>query len=188
LKVAFSEDQIQARIRQMAGQISQDYGDEVVHAVGILESGFMFLADLSRRLTVPVVCQFLKMEMVDTVEAGHNPYRKILYGSVGSVEGKNLLLVDVLVDSGITLDHLIQQLLLKKPKSLRTAALLDREDRRRVELRLDYAGFPWSGGHVVGYGMDKDGLYRNLPYVAAITPDGAGEQRGPEIANREGSE
>ena len=154
----------------MAQEISRDYGEDMVHAVGILEAGFMFLADLVRRMTVPVVCHFLKMEAVDTQNAGL-PRRNILYGSPGEVEGKHILLVDALVDSGITLDHLVQQLLLKKPKSVRTAALLNREDRRRVPLRLDYVGFSWEGGHLVGFGLEKDGLYRNLPYVAAFSAD-----------------
>ena len=174
MKIVLGEEQIQARVREMAEKISQDYGSEVVEAVGILENGFMFLADLVRKLTCPVVCHFLKMDTVDTTSEGHQPRRNILYGPVGEVQGKNLLLVDAMVDSGITLDHLIQQLLLKKPKSLRTAVLLDREDRRKVPLLLDYTGFSWSGDHVAGYGLEKDGLYRNLPYIAAIPHDGNG--------------
>jgi hypoxanthine phosphoribosyltransferase len=170
LKIAFSEEQIQARVVAMAGEISRSYGGEVVHAVGILENGVIFLADLIRRLSCPVVCHFLKMETVeDSVEAGHQPRRSILYGPVGNIAGQNILLVDMLVDSGITLDHLVSQMLLHKPKSLRTAALVDREDRRRVQFRLDYAGFPWVGTNLlVGYGLAKDGLYRNLPYVAEL--------------------
>jgi len=168
LKVAFSEEQIQTRVRAMAEQISRDCNQEVLHAIGILDEGFMFLADLVRRLSCPVVCHFLKMESTDSREAGHQPRRSILYGPVGDISGQNILLVDMVVDSGITLDHLVQQMLLHRPKSLRTAVLLDREDRRRVDLRLDYAGFPWTGGHLVGYGLEHSGLYRNLPYVAEL--------------------
>jgi hypoxanthine phosphoribosyltransferase len=169
LKTAFSEEQIQARVGAMAEEVSRAYEKEVVHAVGILENGFMFLTDLVRRLSCPVVCHFLKMETVeDSVEAGHQPRRSILYGPVGNISGQNILLVDMLVDSGITLDHLVQQMLLHKPKSLRTAALVDRAEGRKVEFRPDYAGFPWSGSRLVGYGLEKDGLYRNLPYVAEL--------------------
>lgn len=173
MKVAFPEEQIQARTREMAEAISRDYGKEVVYAFGLLENGFMFHADLVRRLTCPVICGFVKMEIVDTVESGHQPRRNIVYESLGDIAGKNILLVDALVDSGITLDHLIQQLLFHQPKTVRTAALVDREDRRRVPLRLDYAGFSWSGNHLVGYGLEKDGLYRNLPYVAELPPPGS---------------
>ena len=168
MKVAFAEEQIQTRVRAIAEQISRDSNKEVIHAIGILDEGFIFLADLVRRLSCPVICHFLKMESADSREAGHQPRRNILYSPVGEIAGQNVLLVDVVVDSGITLDHLVQQMLLHKPKSLRTAVLVDREDRRRVDLRLDYVGFQWTGGRLVGYGLENDGLYRNLPYVAEL--------------------
>lgn len=177
MQVAFSEDQIQKRVNEIGAQISRDYGAEVVHVVGIMEKGFIFMADLVRKLTCPVACHFTKMETRDTV-MGDQPLRNIGYDPIADVEGKNILLVDALVESGITLDHLVQQLLLKKPKSVRTAALVDREDRRRIPFRVDYAGFAWDGGHLAGYGLEKDGLYRNLPYMAAITPAAQGVSGG----------
>jgi hypoxanthine phosphoribosyltransferase len=155
----------------MAEDISRDHGNEVVHVIGILENGFIFLSDLIRALRCPVVCHFMVMEAVDSMEAGHQTRRNIAYGPVGDISGKNILLVDAIVDSGITLDHLIQVLLSHSPKSLRTAVLVDREDRRRVDCRVDYAGFQWTGNRVVGYGLDKQGLYRNLPYVAEVPAD-----------------
>ncbi len=170
METAFSEEQIQARVRALAEQISRDYDGEVVHVVGILESGFLFMADLVRRMTVPVECHFLKMESKDTDESGKQR-RSIVYGSPGPVEGRHILLVNALVDSGVTLDHLVQQLEMKNPKSVKAATLVDREDRRRVALRLDYVGFPWEGDRLVGYGLDQDGLYRNLPYLAALPAD-----------------
>jgi len=169
LKTVFSEEQIQNRIRAMGQDVSRDYGQEVIHAVGILEGGFMFLADLVRRVTSPVACHFMKMEMADTHDSGHQPRRNIVYGSLGEVQGQNILLVDAMVDSGITLEHLVQQVLLRKPKSVRTATLISRENGRRVALQIDYVGFSWDGGRLVGYGMDREGLYRNLPYVAAVS-------------------
>lgn len=168
MKIAFSEEQIQVRVRAIGKEISRDCNNELIHVIGILDEGFVFLADLVRRLTCPVVCHFIKMESTDSAETGHQPRRNILYGPVGEIAGQNILLVDTVVDSGITLDHLVQQMLLRKPKSLRTAVLVDRQDRRRVDLRLDYSGFQWTGNHLVGYGLAKDGLYRNLPYVAEL--------------------
>ena len=168
MKIVYSEEQIQSRVRAIAEQISRDGNNELIHAIGILDDAFMFLSDLVRRLSCPVVCHFLKMESAESAETGHQPRRNILYGPVGDIAGQNILLVDMVVDSGITLDHLVQQMLLRNPKSLRTAVLVDRQDRRRVDLRLDYAGFPWTGSHLVGYGLEKDGLYRNLPYVAEL--------------------
>ena len=136
METIFAENQIQERIRLLGQEISRDYGQETIHAIGMLDGGFIFLADLVRKISSPVSCHFLKMEMVD---------------------------------SGITLDHLVQQLALKNPKSLRTAALVNREDRRRVALPLSYVGFTWNGGHLVGYGLDQNGLFGNLPYLAAMS-------------------
>lgn len=156
------------RVLAMAHDISRDHGEEVVHVYGILQNAFIFMADLVRTVRCPVICHFMEMESVETKEAGHQPWRKIGYGSIGDVAGQNILLVDAVVDSGITFDHLAQQLLLHNPKSLRTAVLISREDRRRVDCRLDYVGFQWTGGRLVGYGLDKDGSCRNLPYVAEL--------------------
>jgi len=168
LQPVFTEEEIAGRVQAIAGQISKDFGSEPVYAIGILESGFIFLSDLVRKLTCPVACHFTKMESRDTT-TGSQPLRSIVYGPITNVEGKNVLLVDVLVDSGITLDHLVQNVLLKKAKSVRTAALVDRENRRKLSFRVNYAGFTWEGeSQLVGYGLAKDGFYRNLPYVATI--------------------
>jgi hypoxanthine phosphoribosyltransferase len=169
LEVVFSEEQISHRVQELGEQISRDYGSDEVHAIGILDNGFVFLADLVRKMSCPVICHFVRMETTDTF-LGDFPIRSIGYGPIADIQGKNILLVDALVDSGITLDHLVQQLKMKKPKSVRTAALIDRESRRRVSFQVDYAGFAYDGNHLLGYGMEKNGLYRNVPYVAAIPP------------------
>lgn len=165
----FSAEQIGMRVREMGAQISRDYGEQELHACAILDDGFIFFADLVRAVSCPVVCHFIKMETRDIV-AGAHPLRNIVYAPVSDITGKNVLLVNTLVDSGITVDHLVQQLLLKKPQSIRTAALVDRVERRRLQFRVDYAGFSWEGGYLIGYGLDQGGLYRNLPYVAAMIP------------------
>lgn len=168
VSVVFSEEQIQKRVREIALEISRDCGDEVLQVVGVLENGFIFMADLVRKLTCPVICQFIRTKLEDsTVDA--QAVQSIVYSLICDIKAKSLLLVDGVVGSGITHDYLVQQLLLKKPKSLRTAALIDRADSRRVAFRLDYAGFSWEGGHLVGYGLSSDGLYRNLSYVGAVT-------------------
>jgi len=189
VKVVFSEQQIQQRVQEMARDISRDYGDEAFHAIGILEGGFVFLADLVRKVTAPVVCQFVKMEMADSQEVGHQPLRRIVYDSPGDVKGQHVLLVDALVDSGVPLDYLVQQMRAKQPRSVRIAALVNREEHRRVDLPLDYAGFSWesrTGERLVGYGMGRDGMFRNLPYVAAVTPDGSHAERSRKEGGRVG--
>ena len=168
VSVVFSEEQIQKRVREIALEVSRDCGEGVLQVVGILESGFVFMADLVRKLTCPVICHFVRMKLRDS-GADVQPVRIIEYSSIRGVESTNLLLVDAVVGSGITHDYLAQQLLLKKPKSLRTAALVDRSESRRVAFRLDYAGFPWDGGYLVGYGLASDGLYRNISYLGTVS-------------------
>ena len=167
MKTAFSEEQIQVRIRALAQEISRDYSGEILHVVGVLDTGFMFLADLARRISVPVNCHFVKMASAERLEAGI-AIRQIQFSSPGKIAGQHVLLVDTMVDSGITLDHLAQQLQIERPRSVKTAVLINREDHRRVQMRIDYVGFVWKGEHLVGYGLEQDGLYRNLPYLATI--------------------
>lgn len=167
MKTAFSEEQIQVRVRALAQEISRDYNGEILHAVGVLDTAVMFLADLVRRITVPVNCHFVRMASTDGLEAGI-PVRQIHFSAPGKIAGQHVLLVDTMVDSGITLDHLAQQLLIENPRSVKTAVLINREDHRRVQMRVDYVGFPWKGEHLVGYGLEQEGLYRNLPYLATI--------------------
>ena len=167
MKTAFSEEQIQVRVRALAQEISRDYEGQILHVVGVLDTGFMFVADLVRRITVPVNCHFVKMASMQRQEAGI-PIVQIQFSSPGKIAGQQVLLVDTMVDSGISLDHLAQQLQIEHPRSVKTAVLINREEHRRVQLRVDYSGFAWKGEHLVGYGLEHDGLYRNLPYLATI--------------------
>ena len=167
MKTAFSEEQIQVRVRTLAQEISRDYSGQIVYAIGIVDTAFMFLADLARRMTVPVHCHFVKMLSADHEEEGI-PIRQIDFSSPGNIAGRHVLLVDTMADSGITLDHLVQRLMMEKPYCIKTVALINREDHRRVALGIDYVGFSWKGERLVGYGLDQEGLYRNLPYLATV--------------------
>ncbi|MSO20852.1 MAG: hypoxanthine phosphoribosyltransferase [Acidobacteria bacterium] len=167
MKTAFSEEQIQVRVRALAQEISRDYAGEIIHAIGILDSAFLFFADLVRRISLPVHCHFVKMDAADRSEAGIL-IKQIAYSSPGKIAGQNVLLVDTVVASGITLDHLVQQLQMEHPRSVKTAVLINREDHRRVPLRIDYVGFAWKGESLVGYGLEHESLYRNLPYLATL--------------------
>lgn len=165
LKIAFTEKQIADRVTELGAQISRDYDGEALHLIGILEDGFIFLADLVRSLTCPVSFDFVKMQLTDVANGGSS-VRHIEIGPFADIKGKDVLIVDMLADSGVTLDHLFQRMLQENPKSLRTAVLIDRENRRHLPFSVDYAGFRWSGAHLVGYGLELKGMYRNLPYVA----------------------
>ena len=165
-EVLLSEQQIQQKVAEMGAAISRVFGQRLVHLVGLLDNGFMFMADLARHLTCPVVCQFVKLETHDVMEDGRER-RLLVYTPNLDVQGQDLLLVDCVLQTGVTLDHLMQQFRAKGASSVRTAVLIDKKDERRVALEPDFAGFQMQGRFLVGYGMGHQELYRNLPYVGA---------------------
>lgn len=167
VKIIVSESDIRKRVREIARQINKDYAGKTLHVVGILENCFVFMADLVRFLTVPVVCSFVRSQMHDS-DTGLVAMREITYIPHIEAAGKDLLLVEGVLQSGITLDHLCQTLMMQQPASLRTATLLDKADERRVDVAVDYSGFQLSGRFLVGYGLGYQQQYRNLPYLARI--------------------
>lgn len=161
-KVVFTAEQIAARVGQLAGAISRDYRGRTLHAVCVLENGFVFMADLVRALEVPVVCQFLK-PVTREVEHG----AEIFYGPEVNVEGKHVLLVEGVVQSGVTQEFLMRNLLARGALSVKLATLLDKQAERRVALQADYWGYAVEPSYMLGYGLGSPLLGRNLPYVAS---------------------
>jgi hypoxanthine phosphoribosyltransferase len=168
LKVIFTERDIRKRVRELARQINRDYAGKTLYVVGILENCFVFMADLVRALTVPVICSFVRSQVRDS-DSGLVAMREIMYIPPVQAAGKDLLLVEGVLQSGITLDHLCRTLLMQQPASLRTATLLDKTDERKVDVPVDYAGFHLSGRFLVGYGLGYRDQYRNLPFLARVT-------------------
>ena len=166
-EVLLSEQQIAQKVAEMAAAVSRTYGSETLHVIGLLDNGFIFMADLVRQLTCPTICQFVKLETHDVVEGDHER-RLVVYTPHLDVEDRHLLLVDSVLQTGVTLDHLIQQFRAKGAASIRTAVLIDKQDKRRVDLTPDYFGFQMQGKFLVGYGMGFRELHRNLPYVGAV--------------------
>jgi hypoxanthine phosphoribosyltransferase len=167
LKVVVEEKVIRKRVRELARQINRDYAGKTLHVVGVLETCFVFMADLVRALTIPVVCYFVRSQVRDS-DSGFVAMREILYIPPVDAAGKDLLLVEGVLQSGITLDHLCRTLLGQQPASLRTATLIDKTDERKVDVPVDYAGFQLSGRFWVGYGLGFQDRYRNLPFLARI--------------------
>jgi len=167
LKVAVSEKDIRKRVREMAKQINRDYAGRTLHVVGILEDCFVFMADLVRALTIPVVCSFVRSQVRDT-DSGAVAMREIMFIPPVAAADKELLIVQGVLQSGITLDHLCRTLLAQRPASLRTATLLDKADERKTDVPVDYAGFQLSGRFLVGYGLGFREQYRNLPFLARV--------------------
>jgi len=167
LRVVYTEKQIQKRVRELAEQINRDYKGKTLHMVGILENCFLFMADLVRALKMPVICTFLKAEMRDS-SSGMVPLREIMYAPKVEATGKDVLLVDGILQSGVTLDHLCRYILGQNPNSVRTAMLIEKTDERKVDVAVDYLGFKTTAKFLVGYGLGYQERYRNLPCIARI--------------------
>jgi hypoxanthine phosphoribosyltransferase len=164
LKAILSEQQLRRRVREMAKQINKDYSGKTLHVVGILQDCFMFMPDLVRALTIPVVCSFVRCQVRDS-DSGLVAMREIMYIPPVDAAGKDILLVNGILQSGVTLDHLRRTLDAQQPASVRIAVLVDKTEDRKVDIKVDYAGFKLSGTFLVGYGLGLQEQYRNLPYL-----------------------
>jgi len=167
LRTVYSELKLQKRVREMAAQINGDYRGKTLHVVGVLENCFMFMADLIRAINVPVFCYFLRTEIKD-VSRGGSATREIAYTPPVDAAGKDILLVEGILQSGMTMDHLYRYFLGQNPTSVRTAMLIEKTDERKIDVPTDYVGFKVTGNFLVGYGLGYQGKYKNLPCVAAL--------------------
>lgn len=171
LQIVVSEKEIRKRVRELARQINRDYAGKTLHMVGILEDSFVFMADLIRALTIPVVCAFVRSQVRDS-DSGLVAMREILYIPPVAAAGKDLLLVAGVLQSGLTLDHLCRTLLAQGPASLRTVALIDKSRDRTIDVPVDYSGFQVSGRYLAGYGLAYQEQLRNLPFLAGVREEG----------------
>jgi hypoxanthine phosphoribosyltransferase len=167
-RVLLSAEQIRKRVQEMARQISHDFEGKTIHAVGVMENGFIFMGDLVRELSGPVVCQFVKAEFDDS-----NPSTtQIFFSPEIDVKGQHVLLVEALVQSGVTSEFLLRNLVGRGAASVKLAVLLDKQSARRVSLQPDYFGFLMNESFVVGYGLGERHFGRNLPYIAGRAEPG----------------
>lgn len=170
MKVAFSKQRLEARVAQMGRTISRDYAGRTLDVVVILENAFLFGADLVRRISNPAVCHFVRSEMRDVRMGGYDR-REIFFSPAPRLAGRDVLLVDAVLHTGVTQDFLIKRLEESRPRSLRLAVLFDKPQERKVNLQAEYTGFEAASKHWVGYGLaGRRGLYRNLPYVGVTSP------------------
>lgn len=167
ISVFIPEEELNQKIRELGAQISSDYQGEEVHLICILKGSIFFTCELAKRITVPVTLDFMSASSYGsgTVSSGVIRIKKDLDESI---EGKNVIVIEDIIDSGNTLSYLYQNLLDRNPKSLKLCTLLDKPDRREKEVKVDYVGFQIPDKFVVGYGLDYDQKYRNLPYIGIV--------------------
>jgi hypoxanthine phosphoribosyltransferase len=167
IKVMLTEDEVDARIKQIGEQISKDYEGKSVHLICVLKGGSFFMCELAKRITVPVTFDFMSVSSYggDTKSSG---VVKIVKDLDESIRGRDVIIVEDIVDSGRTLSYLMELLEQREPKSLKLCTLLDKPDRRVVDVHVEYTGFEIPDEFVVGYGLDYDQRYRNLPYIGVI--------------------
>jgi hypoxanthine phosphoribosyltransferase len=166
--VLIPETDIHERIRTLAAEIERDYSpDEGIHLVAILKGGFMFMADLVRAMSDRVTMDFMAVSSYAKGTTSSGQVR-VLKDLDSNVEGRHIILVEDIVDTGLTLHYLQDLLKARAPKSLKTACLLSKPSRRKVEVMVDYVGFTIDDHFVVGYGLDYAEKYRNLPHIAIL--------------------
>lgn len=167
IKELFSEEEINARIRQIGEQISRDYAGKEVHLICVLKGGSFFMCELAKRITVPVFLDFMSVSSYggETTSSG---VVRIVKDLDAPLKGKNVIVVEDIVDTGRTLSYLLNMLKGREPESLRLCTLLDKPERRVVEVDVDYTGFIIPDKFIVGYGLDYDQKYRNLPFIGTV--------------------
>lgn len=165
-----TQEEVQKRIRELGNRISTDYQGKEILMVGVLKGAFAFYADLARAIHAALRVDFVLVSSLRSgaKKGGVARRIKVISDLTQEVTGQDVLLVEDIVDSGMTISQLKKRLLARKPRSLRVCTLLDKPERRKVRVVIDYVGFKIPDKYVVGYGLDYQDKYRNLPYVAVL--------------------
>jgi len=167
LKLLFSRKEIAETIARLAREISADYADKRLVLVGVLKGAFVFLADLVRQLTIPATIEFVRIASYGAKKESSGEIQVKKDVEI-TLEGKDVLIVEDIVDTGLSLKFLIEHLHTHHPASLKVCALVDKKARREVEIKVDYLGFAMTDGFIVGYGIDFNEQYRALPEIFVV--------------------
>lgn len=170
VRVMLSEEEVDKRIKEIGDQISKDYEGKQVHLVCVLKGGSFFMCELAKRIDVPVSLDFMSVSSYGS-ETKSSGVVKIVKDLDEPLKDKDVLVVEDIVDSGRTLSYLLEMLRDRGPESLALCTLLDKPDRRIIDVPVDYTGFQIPDEFVVGYGLDYDQRYRNLPYIGIVELD-----------------
>ena len=168
-KILYTEEELRTRVKELGMQITADYRGKAPVLASVLRGSYIFMADLTRAIDLPISVDFMAVSSYGsgTVSSGQVEIKKDLSDSI---EGKDLLIVEDILDSGNTLYYLLDVLRARKPASIRICTLMDKPSRRAKPIRADYVGFTIPDAFIVGYGLDYDEKYRNLPYVGVLKP------------------
>ena len=170
LRVLLGEEEIHAKVKEMGKKITEDYKNSNLMLVTVLKGAVVFLADIMREIDVPAEIDFM---VVSSYGSGvkSSGVVKIVKDLDVPLEGKDILIVEDILDSGLTLSYIKELLASRGPRSIKIATLLDKPSRRKVDLQADYVGFSVPDEFVIGYGLDYDEKYRNLPYIGILKPE-----------------
>ena len=175
INVLIPEEEVNAKIKELGARISEDYAGKEVHLICILKGGVFFACELAKRITIPVSLDFMQVSSYGNASKSSGIVR-IKKDLDDSMEGKEVIIVEDIIDSGRTLHYLIPVLEQRNPASIRLCALLNKPDRREKEVQIDYLGFDIPDKFVVGYGLDYAQKYRNLPLIGVVETEDSGEE------------
>ncbi len=169
-KTLISQEELKQKIDELGQEITKDYAGQEILMIGVLRGAVIFMADLSRAIKVPVAIDFMAVSSYGTATSSSGVVR-IIKDLDEDVEGKHVLIVEDIIDSGLTLNYLIDYIKSRNPKSVKICTLLNKPDRRKVEVPIAYNGFTIPDFFVVGYGLDYAEKYRNLPFIGVLKPE-----------------
>lgn len=168
--IMISEEEIAKRVKELGKQLTEDYRGKELLIVGILKGCMLFLSDLVRAIELPLTMDFMVVSSYGTTTKSSGVVR-IIKDLERDIEGKDVLIVEDIVDTGLTLSYLVENFKSRNPKSVRICSLLDKPDRRKAQVDIEYVGFKIPDEFVVGYGLDYGESYRNLPFVCVLKPE-----------------
>ncbi len=170
-EVLLSEEQIQAKVAELGARISADFAGRELTLVSVLKGSLPFMADLMRAITIPVQIDLMEVSSYGGTATESSGLVRILKDLSSSIDGRDVLIVEDIIDTGLTLNYLVRYLRGKNPASLRICTLLDKPARRLIEIAIDYRGFEIPDQFVIGYGLDYGERYRNLRFVGVLRPE-----------------
>ena len=169
--VLVSEEELKAKVAELGARISKDYAGTNLVLVSILKGSVVFMADLMRAVTIPCSIDFMVVSSYGGSNTTTSGLVKIIKDLDGDLSGKDVLIVEDILDTGVTLSNLVPMLKMRNPSSVKICTILDKPSRRKADIAPDYEGFQVPDEFVVGYGLDYDEKYRNLPYVGVLKPE-----------------